>query len=271
MPLFIDRHDVRDVTAKDVAEAHREDLRLQHNHACKAHTYWFDEGRGTAFCLIEAPNEAAVRALHQAAHGLLPSVIVEVDPSTVTSFLGRVHDPPDAGTNPIREAGFRALMFTDMADSTHATNTLGDVRAHALLAKHNEIIRHALLKHEGREIDRAGDGFLTSFASVSQAVACAVAIQNAFASHNASATAEPMSVRIGLGAGEPLTDGSGLFGATVNLAARICAVATPGQILAARVVRELSSGKDYVFKTHGEVLLKGFPEPVELHEVSWRS
>ncbi|MGH9962570.1 MAG: nickel-binding protein [Pyrinomonadaceae bacterium] len=64
MPLFMDRHDIRDATAEAVAAAHQQDLRVQANHKCKALTYWFDEQRGTAFCLIEAPNEGAVRVMH---------------------------------------------------------------------------------------------------------------------------------------------------------------------------------------------------------------
>jgi len=122
--------------------------------------------------------------------------------------------------------------------------SLGDAKAQAVLAKHHEIIRQALLAHEGREVDRAGDGFLTSFASVSQAVACAVTIQRAFHTHNSrGAVSIDIQVRIGLGAGEPIADGDALFGSAVNLTARICASADPGQILAARVVRELCSGK----------------------------
>jgi class 3 adenylate cyclase len=265
----MDRHDIRDATAEAVAAAHQQDLRVQAHHTCKALTYWFDEQRGTAFCLIEAPTEAAVRAMHREAHGLIPNVIIEVDPATVAGFLGRVTDP-GAAAKPIRETGFRALMFTDMANSTQITSALGDAAAQAVLAKHHEIIREALLGHEGREIDRAGDGFLTSFASVSQAVACAVTIQRTFHRYNSGgAVSNDIQVRIGLGAGEPIADGDVLFGSTVNLTARICASADPGQILAARVVRELCSGKSFTFRPRGEVNLKGFPEPVELHEVDW--
>ena len=270
MPIFMDRHDLRDATAEAVAAAHQEDLKVQAHHACRSLTYWYDEQRGTAFCLIEAPTEAAVRALHRQAHGLIPNMIVEVNPSTVSSFLGRVTDPEGIAAKPIREAGFRAIMFTDMANSTEITNSLGDAKAQSVLAKHHEIVRQALLAHEGREVDRAGDGFLTCFASVSQAVACAVTVQKAFHTYNLSGAGPvKIHVRIGLGAGEPLTDGDTLFGATVNLTARICASADPGQILAARVVRELCSGKSFAFKSYGEVNLKGFPDPVELYEVDW--
>jgi class 3 adenylate cyclase len=270
MPLFMDRHDIRDATAEAVADAHQQDLKIQARHACKALTYWFDEHRRTAFCLIEAPTEAAVRAMHREAHGLIPNVIVEVNPATVFGFLGRVADPAEAAAKPIREAGFRALMFTDMANSTQITRTLGDAKAQAVLAKHHEIIRNALLRHEGREVDRAGDGFLTSFASVSQAVACAVAIQRAFQSYNNRDDAlSAIQVRIGLGAGEPIVDGEALFGSIVNLTARICAYAEPGQILAARVVRELCTGKLFAFQRHADVNLKGFAESVEVYAVDW--
>jgi class 3 adenylate cyclase len=186
MPIFMDRHDLRDATAEAVAAAHQEDLKVQAHHACRSLTYWYDEQRGTAFCLIEAPTEAAVRALHRQAHGLIPNMIVEVNPSTVSSFLGRVTDPEGIAAKPIREAGFRAIMFTDMANSTEITNSLGDAKAQSVLAKHHEIVRQALLAHEGREVDRAGDGFLTCFASVSQAVACAVMVQRAFQTYNLS-------------------------------------------------------------------------------------
>src|SRR5262249_9090378 len=71
------------------------------------------------------------------------------------------------------------------------------------------------------------------------------------------------------GAGEPLVDGDALFGSTVNLTARICATADPGQILVSRVVRDLCSGKLFTFRRYGEVNLKGFPDPVEVHEVDW--
>ena len=79
MPLFMDRHDIRGSTAKDVAQAHERDLEVQNRHFCKALTYWYDEPRGTAFCLIEAPSESAVREMHREAHGLIPNQVIEVD------------------------------------------------------------------------------------------------------------------------------------------------------------------------------------------------
>ncbi len=149
MPIFMDRHDVRDATAEAVAAAHREDLKLQSRFSCKPITYWFDKLRGTAFCLIEAPTAAAVREMHHAAHGLIPNQIIEVDPATVEAFLGRITDPEAANLS-IRKPAFRAIMFTDMVDSTGLTNAIGDEGALAVVRWHDEVIRRALLAHGGR-------------------------------------------------------------------------------------------------------------------------
>ena len=72
-----------------------------------------------------------------------------------------------------------------------------------------------------------GDGFMASFGSVTKAVECAIALQRAFAEREG----EPLSVRVGLNAGEPIAEDGDLFGATVILASRIAAKAGPGEIL----------------------------------------
>jgi adenylate cyclase len=77
-------------------------------------------------------------------------------------------------------------------------------------------------------------------------------------------------VRIGLNAGEPVAEEHDLFGTAVQLAARICAHAEPGQILTSNVVRELAAGKRFLFSDRGDVALRGFDDPVRLYEVGWR-
>ncbi len=61
-------------------------------------TYWFDEARSTAFCLVDAPNKEAIQRAHDEAHGKIPSEIIEVDPAVVEAFLGRVKDPLPAAS-----------------------------------------------------------------------------------------------------------------------------------------------------------------------------
>ncbi len=78
-------------------------------------------------------------------------------------------------------------------------------------------------------------------------------------------------VSIRLNAGEPVVEHDDLFGTAVQLAARVCAQAQPGQILAADVVQQLAAGKGFHFAEQGEAELKGFANPVRLHEVRWQA
>ena len=124
-----------------------------------------------------------------------------------------------------------------------------------------------------------GDGFMASFTSATRALECAIAIQRAFAEHNESLLrqaqdthTEPVEVhvRVGLNAGEPIAEDEDLFGTAVILAARIAAKAEGDEILASDVVRQLVAGKGFLFSDRGDVVLRGFEDPVRLYEVRWR-
>lgn len=275
MPLFMDRHDVEGITPEDLARAHEKDLEVQHKHGAKYLHYWHDQARGRAFCLVEAPSKEAAVEVHREAHGLLANEIIEVDPGTVKAFLGEIQDGPAVmSITPLRESkeeesAFRAILFTDVAGSTAMTHRLGDARAMELLRMHNAIVRQRLKEYAGREVKHTGDGFMASFASVGNSVECAIAILRSFALHNAENPEGAMRVRVGLSAGEPVAEDNDLFGATVQLAARLCAHAQPEQIMVPRVVQELCLGKNLPFKSHGEQQLKGFHRPVHLYEVEW--
>jgi len=71
-------------------------------------------------------------------------------------------------------------------------------------------------------------------------------------------------------AGEPVAEGTDLFGTAVQLARRICDHAEGGEILVADVVRQLAAGKDFLFADQGEIELRGFEDPVRLYELRWR-
>jgi class 3 adenylate cyclase len=110
---------------------------------------------------------------------------------------------------------------------------------------------------------------MASFTSASAALECAVALQRSFAERNASA-AEPLQVRIGLNAGEPVEEEGDLFGASVILASRVKAMAGAGEILVPEPVRHLLAGKGFVFADRGEHVLKGFEDAVRVFEVRWQ-
>ncbi|HEU4760628.1 MAG TPA: adenylate/guanylate cyclase domain-containing protein, partial [Dehalococcoidia bacterium] len=123
------------------------------------------------------------------------------------------------------------------------------------------------------------DGIMASFGLATRALECAIAIQRAFAEQNPNVGAGfkpaptsppiPIRVRIGLNAGEPVAEDADLFGTAVQLAARVCAQAQPGQIVVPEGVRHLVAGKGFLFSDQGDVVLRGFEDPVRLYEVRW--
>ena len=180
----------------------------------------------------------------------------------IRAFIG---DGEDA--TPTTKAGaLRTVLFTDIVGHTEMMSRLGDERGRDVLREHETITRSVLKKYGGTEVKTMGDGFMASFASVTKAVECAVALQRAFAERQG----EPLSVRVGLNAGEPIEEDGDLFGATVILASRIAAKAAGGEILVADTVRGLCSGKGFLFADRGEFVAKGFEEPVRVYEVNWR-
>ncbi len=79
MPLFMDiHHHIEGLTADAVNHAHQADLKTQEKYDVKYLRYWFDEGTGKVFCLVEAPNKEAAAAVHKHAHGLVADHIIEV-------------------------------------------------------------------------------------------------------------------------------------------------------------------------------------------------
>ncbi|MGH7554624.1 MAG: adenylate/guanylate cyclase domain-containing protein [Longimicrobiales bacterium] len=209
--------------------------------------------------------------------------IVEVEPTIVEAFLGTIEEPPpmvaitplqstEAETpaaSPPDNAAFRASIFTDVKGSTAFTNQLGDARLMDLLRIHNSVVREALKAHGGREVKHTGDGLMGSFTSVASAVECAIAILRALEAHKRENPNTPIDLRIGLSAGEPLEQDQDLFGATVQLAARLCQRAEANRILVSGVVQELCLGKNLPFKDQGRKTLKGFDRPVRVYEVEW--
>jgi class 3 adenylate cyclase len=264
----MDRHDLPDATAADLAAAHVRDLEVQGAFGVRFVTYWFEESAGSGFCLIEAADEDSVEAAHRAAHGLLPSHIIEVDEAAVRGFFGRLNTHP-AG-EPYVESAFRAVLFTDIVDSTRLTQQLGDRAAMLLLREHDAIVRGALASFGGSEVKHTGDGIMAAFVSTSQAVGAAVQVQRTL-DEQTGAEQERVHVRIGVAAGEPVTESDDLFGATVQQAARLCACAEPNRIVVSTGVHDLCRGKGIRFADRGKVALKGFEEPIGHFEVDWRA
>ena len=182
----------------------------------------------------------------------------------VEEFAGTTEKPES-----VDPGAFRTVLFTDVEGSTALTDRLGDAKARDLLREHERTVREALKAHDGSEVKTMGDGFMASFSSATKALECAIAMQRAFAERNESAE-EPIKVRIGLNAGEPIAEDEDLFGMAVILAARIAAKAEGGEIVASEAVRQIVAGKKFPFSDRGETALRGFEDRVHIYQVSWR-
>ena len=269
MPMYLDRHDLPGISPEELAAAHTADLAVQDRFDVRYHTYWFDPSNGSVFCLAEGPNQAAIEAVHREAHGQSASVVIELDPTApLNSLFGAMPNHP-AGTAYTAPA-MRAIVFTDLCGSVAQTHTLGDDGHMRMLREHDEIVRAELVANDGREVKHTGDGIMAAFSSIACAVAFAVAVQTRIAERNEAADLA-LEVSIGISAGEPVTEADGdLFGAAVQLAARLCGVAAAGDIAVSVAVRELCMGKPFRFEDRGPVVLKGLPEPTRTYAVLWR-
>ena len=152
------------------------------------------------------------------------------------------------------------ILFTDIIGSTELAADLGDQRWRAALDEHDQTIRNQLRRFRGREVNTTGDGFVISFDGPARAVRCAQAIIEATARSG-------FKLRIGLHTGECEVRGEDLGGLSVHIAARVGALARPGEILVSGTVKDLVIGSDIDFADRGERKLKGVPGDWKLFAV----
>lgn len=237
MPLYMDRHDVSEaVTAEVVAQIHQEDLKIQHKYGCRGLTYWFDDTRKTAFCLIEAPDENAIVEMHQHAHGEVPHQIIEVDSTIVESFLGRIEDPEKAKNtqlNIINDPAFRTLMKTTLiAGSFNNFNPL--MYSKQIQGIYN-LIQETVLSFNGNMVQKGESGLLISFKLVTDAVNCALQIHQKFNKINKGKLEDFPLLKTGLHAGVPVNGRKFIFEETIKLAERINYISTADIVVSSDV------------------------------------
>ena len=153
-------------------------------------------------------------------------------------------------------AGYSRLMGAD------EEGTLTRLKAHR-----RELVDPKIAEHRGRIVKTTGDGLLVEFASVVDAVRCAVAVQQAAPERNTGVTAESrIELRIGINLGDVIAEGEDIFGDGVNVAARLEGLAEPGGICVSARVQEDAAGRlDLAFEDMGEQLLRNIARPVRVY------
>ena len=253
MPIYMDRHDVSEtVTAENVAQLHQEDLKIQEKFGCRGLTYWFDEKRKTAFCLIEAPDAKAIQKMHNEAHGQVPHRVIEVDASIVESFLGRIEDPEKAQNtvlNIINDPAFRTIMVIALKRSSLLQNDAAQFK----LSLHNysNAVLNLVNVYDGQPVKLSEAHFLVSFKSVSNAVHAALDIQSLLKEFVNDINNDKIRLKIGLSAGVPVTEKKLIFEDTVKLAERMCTI-IKGKIIVSSEVKELYNSENSDTLCEGE-------------------
>src|SRR5262249_34548845 len=155
-------------------------------------------------------------------------------------------------------AGYSRLMGAD------EEGTLRQLKAHR-----KELVDPKITEHRGRIVKTTGDGMLVEFASVVDAVRCAVDIQRGMVARNAEVPTERrIQFRVGINIGDIIIDGNDIYGDGVNVAARLEAMADPGGILVSRVVHDQVQDKlSFDFDDMGDQIVKNIARPVGVHRV----
>jgi class 3 adenylate cyclase len=157
------------------------------------------------------------------------------------------------------------LLFSDVEGSTGLVQRLGEVTYAACLAEHRELVRAAIERHAGREVDCRADEYFAVFTDAAAALVAALAVQQVVAAH-VWPEEGAFRVRIGVHTGDPIVAGDGYVGVDVNRAARLCSAGHGGQVLVSqRVLDAAGDGFDSI--DLGEYLIAGIPEPERIFQI----
>ncbi len=229
----------------------------------------------TLLCIEKAgPAREASLALAS----VVPSCRVATTPDLLSDFvaallefMGIDGETPDPSLHmesstpaaPATSSGMKAILFTDIADSTALTERMGDAAFRSTARSLDDRMRAAITGAGGSAVDGKllGDGVMAVFTSAAQAIEAA---QRCI---ELSAESE-LRLHVGLHAGDAIHEGGNVYGGAVNIAARVCALSAPGEILVSSTMRELArTSTGATFADRGEHQLKGIDDAVRIYAV----
>ncbi len=176
--------------------------------------------------------------------------------------------PPIVATTARTGTITRGFLFSDLRGYTQFVETHGAAAAADVLVRYRALVRDLVSRHAGAEIKTEGDSFYVVFDVVSDAVQCGLEIVDKARAASIERPEAPIAVGIGIHAGETIETPDGYVGGPVNIAARLCALAGPGEVLVSDTVRALTHTVLSVsFVPHGKKALKGVTDPVAVFAV----
>lgn len=163
------------------------------------------------------------------------------------------------------QSGIVTFLFTDLVQSTQHLQSAGDEAGQGLFHAHHKMMTQAVTANGGEELEWLGDGILAAFPSASDAVRCAIRVQQTARRPSADTRFE---IRIGIHAGEAMRRESGYFGTPIVTARRLCDRAGAGQIFCSKLIQDfLAARRGFEFRDLGNLQLKGLEAPVSTSEV----
>lgn len=163
------------------------------------------------------------------------------------------------------------VMFTSIAGFDDLLAERGDETAREALRIHTTIATRALAEYGGKQIKQLQSGIMAAFMSAENALRAAFIIRDGLREHSKKNRELPLSANVGINCGQPIVEANDLFGVTVQLAARIVAIATGGEILVSPAIHEaIGPANDLVkFEPYGPFVMKGFTDPIPLYKVAF--
>jgi class 3 adenylate cyclase len=220
-------------------------------------------GREASLALASVVPNCRVTTIPDAGNDFFLAAILEfmgVDAAQGSAALaGESSTPPP----PVAASGMKAIMFTDIADSTALTERMGDVAFRSTARALDERMRAAITSAGGSAVDGKllGDGVMAVFTSAAQAIEAARRCIELSAENE-------LRLHVGLHAGDAIHEDGNVYGGAVNIAARVCALSAPGEILVSATMRELArTSAGAAFEDRGERDMKGIGEPIRVFAV----
>ena len=216
----------------------------------------------TPTLVIQSRDNTYVRAGHglYLAEHISGARLVELDsadhwPLPAPELLGAIEEFVTGSRSDVEDTDrvLATVLVVDIVGSTEQAIELGDRRWSAIRDRFEDAVRESLKLHGGELVDVAGDGVLATFDGPARAVRCARQIREAV-------RVQGVELRSGLHAGEITRRTGGIAGIAVHIAARVSALAAPGEVLVTRTVRDLVAGSGIAFEERGEHELKGVPD-----------
>lgn len=246
MPLFMDFHKDLDVTVDDVKGAHMSDLSVQSKYNVRNLQYWINEQAGTMFCLMEAPDEESCAKMHEESHGNLACAIQEVDGALYEMIIGSI---PTMDQGLVKnedgsiDSGYRFIVMVQLIGQTIIDES-SEYRSLKIPQKPKHLIREIINQHRGGIIENiSNDNIISVFKSSTKAVNCALKIRKEFMMQQDS-DPDPeliLSLKIGIAAGQPLTENDGFYEETIREAGYCTRFTGDGKIMVSSLVGDLGN------------------------------